>query len=144
MSVIDTHHHFLPPRYVDVVREDAIAGLLVSGRIPEWSSARSLEAMDRNSVTLAILSLSSPGICTVSPDKRAPLARQCNEYAATLMQDHPRRFGSFATLPLPDIDASLSEIDYCLGHLSCSGFCLLTITPAAISVTTPSRPSWRN
>jgi hypothetical protein len=42
MNFIDTHHHFLPPRYVDVVGEAAIAGLLVSGRIPEWSSARSL------------------------------------------------------------------------------------------------------
>ncbi|MBN8991754.1 MAG: amidohydrolase [Rhizobiales bacterium] len=126
MGVIDTHHHFLPPRYVDLVGEDAIAGLLVSGRIPEWSAEKSLEAMDRNSVAQAILSLSSPAVCTVAPGKRASLARDCNEYAATLMQKHPGRFGSFATLPLPDIDASLAEIDHCLGDLSCNGFCLLT------------------
>ncbi|MBR1119963.1 amidohydrolase [Bradyrhizobium lablabi] len=126
MRVIDTHHHFLPPRYVDRVGEDAIAGLLVSGKIPQWSAEQSIEAMDRASVELAVLSLSSPGLCTLAPDERAALARHCNEYAARLMQDHPRRFGSFATLPLPDVDASLGEIDHCLGDLSCDGFCLLT------------------
>jgi predicted TIM-barrel fold metal-dependent hydrolase len=62
----------------------------------------------------------------MEPDGRMALTRYCNEYAATLMQDHPRRFGSFATLPLPDVDASLREIDHCLGVLSCNGFCLLT------------------
>src|SRR5262245_1175794 len=103
MSVIDTHHHFLPPQYVDLVGEDAIAGLLVSGRIPQWSAEKSIEAMDRSSVGLAILSLSSPGVCAVPAGQRASLARHCNEYAARLMQDHPHRFGSFATLPLPDI-----------------------------------------
>ncbi|HXI07305.1 MAG: amidohydrolase family protein [Bradyrhizobium sp.] len=126
MNVIDTHHHFLPPRYVDLVGEDAIAGLLVSGRVPEWSAEKSIEAMDRNSIDLAVLSLSSPGVCTVSPAERESLARHCNDYAATLMQDNPRRFGSFATLPLPDIEASLREIDHCSSNLRCDGFCLLT------------------
>lgn len=126
MRVIDTHHHLLPPRYVDRVGEEAIGGLLVSGKVPQWSAEKSIEAMDRASVDLAILSLSSPGICTVTPNERVALARHCNEYAARLMQDYPRRFGSFATLPLPDFDASLAEIEYCLGDLSCNGFCLLT------------------
>lgn len=68
MRVIDTHHHFLPPRYVDRVGEEAIGGLLVSGKVPPWSAEKSIEAMDSASVDLAILSLSSPGVCTVSPE----------------------------------------------------------------------------
>ena len=35
------------------------------------------------------------------------LARACNEYGAKLVQDHPTRFGLFAAMPLPDVDATL-------------------------------------
>jgi predicted TIM-barrel fold metal-dependent hydrolase len=88
--------------------------------------AKSLDTMDQNDVALAILSLSSPALCGLSSEKQARLARYCNEYAAAVMQDHPGRFGSFATLPLPDIDASLRELDYSLDNLSCNGVCLLS------------------
>jgi len=126
MTVIDTHHHFLPPRYVEEVGEAAIASLLVSGRVPEWSVTGSLEAMNRSGVTLAVLSLSSPATGELTSTKRSDLARYCNEYAAKIMQDHPKRFGSFATLPLPDIDASLRELNYCFDNLSATGVCLLS------------------
>ena len=38
--------------------------------------------------------------------------RDCTSAAAKLMADYPGRFGLFASLPLPDIDASLKEIAY--------------------------------
>jgi predicted TIM-barrel fold metal-dependent hydrolase len=126
MTVVDTHHHFLPPRYMEEVGEAEISRLLVSGNAPEWRPARSVEAMDRNGISFAILSLSSPALCTLDPTKRISLARYCNEYATSMAQDCPGRFGSFATLPLPDMEASLREIEYCADTLSCDGFCLMT------------------
>jgi predicted TIM-barrel fold metal-dependent hydrolase len=126
MTVVDTHHHFLPPRYMEEVGEAEISRLLVSGNAPEWTPAHSVEAMDRNGISFAILSLSSPALCTLDPTKRISLARYCNEYATRMAQDCPGRFGSFATLPLPDMEASLREIEYCADTLSCDGFCLMT------------------
>lgn len=40
------------------------------------------------------------------------------------MQAHPERFGYFATLPLPDVDAALAELDFALEHLGADGVVL--------------------
>ena len=42
------------------------------------------------------------------------LSRACNEFAAGMERDFPGRFGFFATVPMPDIDATLEEIRYAL------------------------------
>ncbi|MFT4116107.1 amidohydrolase family protein [Bradyrhizobium sp.] len=126
MNVIDTHHHFLPPDYVDEVGADPIARPLVSGRVPDWSPTASIEAMDRSGVGLAVLSLSSPALESLPPERRPAVARHCNEYAANLVRDYPGRFGFFATLPLVDIDASLREVEHCFHALGSSGVCLMT------------------
>lgn len=49
------------------------------------------------------------------------LARACNEYGAKLVQDHPARFGVFAAMPLPDVDATLHEIAYAYDTLNVDG-----------------------
>ena len=54
------------------------------------------------------------------------LARRCNEFSAQLIQEYPQRFGAFAILPLPDIDASLRELEYALDTLKLDGVVLLS------------------
>jgi predicted TIM-barrel fold metal-dependent hydrolase len=54
------------------------------------------------------------------------LARDMNEYGARMVADYKSRFGLFAILPLPDIDASLKEIEYAFDTLKADGVGLLT------------------
>ncbi|CAD5260759.1 Predicted metal-dependent hydrolase, TIM-barrel fold [Bosea sp. 62] len=122
---IDIHHHFIPPRYRELVGADAIGRTLVSGQAPTWSPQQSIEAMDRNGVSLAVVSISAPGF-QCDEGERAALCCHCNDFAARMRSDHPSRFGSFASLPLPDIEASLKEIERAFDELEADGVGLLT------------------
>jgi predicted TIM-barrel fold metal-dependent hydrolase len=119
---IDLHHHLTPPGYV----------AKISGRAPvsppsaNWTVAKSLDDMRLAGVAKAMLSISTPGLWFGDVAFAAALARECNEYGATLVRDHPDRFGLFAALPLPDVDASLREIAYGLDTLHASGVAMFT------------------
>jgi 6-methylsalicylate decarboxylase len=54
------------------------------------------------------------------------VARSSNDAVAEVARSYPGRFGGFACLPLPDVDAALAEIDYALGTLQLDGVALLT------------------
>jgi len=123
---IDIQHHILPPDYVSLVGSEAIARLVVSGRLPVWTPQTSLDAMDRNGIELAVTSVSAPGFAFGDERAAARVARHCNDYAADLGRRHPGRFGMFATLPLPHVAASLEEITYSLDTLGADGVCLLS------------------
>jgi len=123
---IDVHHHILPPDYVTIVGDARIGPLILAGRTPAWTAGLSIEAMDRNGIATAITSISAPGIWFGDREETQTLARHCNEFAAAIKRDYPGRFGMFAILPLPDIDASLREIEYSLDALRAEGIGLLT------------------
>ena len=119
---IDTHNHFLPKFYVDAVGSDLLNAAMPNGKAPDWSLEAALGVMDQNGIDEAVLSISAgPPI----PD--APiLLRRCNEHAAELRAQNKGRFGSFASLPLPDVDASLAEVGHALDVLGADGFILFT------------------
>ena len=92
----------------------------------EWTPERCIEAMDRDGVATSILSTSEPSVWFGDDAAARKLARECNEYAARLIADHPGRFGMFATLPLPDVDGALKEMEYALDTLKADGVCFMT------------------
>ena len=123
---IDVHHHILPPDYVAEVGHDRIGPISVAAKTPDWSPAKSIEVMDRHGIATAVTSVSAPGFWFGDMKATISLCRRANDYAAQLRRDHPKRFGVFAGLPLPDVDASLAEIRHSLDELKADGIGLMT------------------
>src|SRR5215475_8896049 len=109
---VDFHHHFIPARHLE-----AIVAQRESGRTPAWSPERSIEEMDKNGIATSIVSLVQPGVWLGGIENSRKLARDCNEYGAKMVTDHPRRFGLFAAIPLPDTEGSLREIEHAMDVL---------------------------
>ncbi|MEN9539625.1 MAG: hypothetical protein RLZZ126_1860 [Pseudomonadota bacterium] len=123
MTIIDVHHHLLPDFYIEAVGRNAITSQAPKrSRVAlDWTAAGSIAEMDAHGVAAAVLSVSAPGLWFGDAIKTAALARRCNDHMAELVAAHPRRFGMFATLPLPDVDACLREIEHARS-LGCDGF----------------------
>src|SRR5262245_801299 len=123
---VDVHHHILPPEYVRLVGRDAIGRPSPLRSVPHWDASKSLSAMDENAVQAAVVSISAPGILLNDGGLAKRLARSCNEFASQMSADHPKRFGFFAALPLPDVEASLTELAHAIERLNCDGVGLMT------------------
>lgn len=123
---IDVHHHFLPPEYVSAMGADVIAAPAPNRELPKWKVSDSLEAMDRQGVTTAVVSITGPGVLTKDIAQTKRLARLCNDYAAKMVSDNPTRFGTFSCLPLPDVAASLEEIRHVFDTLKADGIGMMT------------------
>jgi predicted TIM-barrel fold metal-dependent hydrolase len=93
--------------------------------------------MDRNNISTAMLMLSTGGAWFGDVEQSTRLARQCNEYAAQMMRDHPGRFGLFACLPMPDPNASLREIEYAYDTLKADGIAMMSSYAVGEGVTWP-------
>jgi predicted TIM-barrel fold metal-dependent hydrolase len=119
---IDMHHHFAPPAWVAEVRGRP----LLQPANTRWTPEQSLEDMDRGGVAAAVVSVTNPGLWFGDTAQTRRLARACNEYGARLVQDRPTRFGFFASLPLPDVDAALAEIAFAYDTLKADGVGLFT------------------
>jgi predicted TIM-barrel fold metal-dependent hydrolase len=82
--------------------------------------------MDRSEVTTAYASITALGDRFDTPDGARAISREFNDYMAGLRADHPGRFGIFATMPMPDIEATLAEIAYAYDTLHAEGIGLFT------------------
>jgi predicted TIM-barrel fold metal-dependent hydrolase len=82
--------------------------------------------MDRMNIAASVLTISSPGLHFGDDAAALRLARQANEIGAAVVRDHPKRFGLFAALPVPDVDGSLAEIEYAFDVLHADGIKLPT------------------
>jgi predicted TIM-barrel fold metal-dependent hydrolase len=124
---IDTHHHPYPPAYVAKV--DAQLRTTTHAhykKLVSWTPAQVIEAMDRDGIAAAVLSISAPGVWVGKVDESRALGRLCNDACARIQADHKGRFGHFAALPLPDIEGSLYEIEHSLDTLKADGIALMT------------------
>jgi predicted TIM-barrel fold metal-dependent hydrolase len=119
---IDIHHHFAPPAWVAEVRGRP----LLQTANTTWTPEKSIEDLDRAGSAAAVISITNPGLWFGDASATARLARACNDYGAKLVQQYPARFGLFAAMPLPDVDATLKEIAYAYDALKADGIGLFT------------------
>jgi predicted TIM-barrel fold metal-dependent hydrolase len=118
------HHHFFPQFLLDAWQK---AGVRNASVVQSWKLEATLAQMDRGGVATAILSLPTGlNLPDLNAEQSRHLARLVNEYVVETMKDHPGRFGLFAFMPMPDVDATLKEIEYALDQLKADGIGLNT------------------
>ena len=126
--IIDTHHHIYPPKhtanYLKRIVDDASD--VPSSLYTNWTPRYSLDQMDQNGVATAIVSISSPGVWFGNKEEGRKNARAVNEYGAQMVKDYPGRFGMWGSIPLPDTEGSLREIEHIFDVLKLDGVGLLT------------------
>lgn len=125
-GAIDVHAHYLPASYRTALARAGIDRPDGFPHVPQWSATSAIALMDESEIAAALLSISSPGLHFVSPDRRGALARAVNDEGAEAVRAYPVRFGLLASLPLPDIEASLGEIDRAADLLHADGFALMS------------------
>jgi 6-methylsalicylate decarboxylase len=127
VSKIDVHAHYVPQAYQEA--------LLINAKknrdrfpTPEWDVKTHLDIADQLGIVTTILSITTPHIHFGDDHAAKILARKVNEDGAELVQKYPGRFGLLASLPVPDVAASLEEIRYAMDVLHADGFTLQTNT----------------
>jgi predicted TIM-barrel fold metal-dependent hydrolase len=118
---IDVHHHIAPPAYSAALKSMMRAHAA-------WSVQASLggHGQERYRDCYHLAHQSRPAGLAERVAGARKIARESNEYAARLVRDHPGRFGSFASIPFPDIEGCMREIEYALDTLKADGIYLWT------------------
>ncbi len=113
---IDVHAHFYPPETEEQreARWQAMKeGCWLTPEPPRWDPDTTLAYMDRTGIAMQMLS---------NIPKKLDILRASNDYAATLVREHPARFGQLAALPTDDTAAALAEIDRATHEFPADGF----------------------
>lgn len=134
---IDVHAHVSDQKYLDeLIRlldlspEKTADGKILlrhGGHTVTWTrdgmfdvEAR-LRSMDAKGIERRVLSVSTPNVYPWPADKQLAVARRLNDSLAELCRTHPDRFSGFATVPLGDPEASLTELDRSVSELGLAG-----------------------
>jgi aminocarboxymuconate-semialdehyde decarboxylase len=121
---IDVHQHVVPPFYASALPTH---GGDPSGTvIPQWAPESAIDFMDSQEIATGILSLTAPSVVHWNQSERPEMARRVNEYTSGLVAKRPDRFGNFVTLPLPDVDSALRELEHGIDTLRADGVILLS------------------
>ena len=132
-GTVDVHHHFYPRFLMDAWAAAPLEGdwaaykaLFMQAPYTGWTPEQALDLLDSNGIATAVLSLPAGTVGFLRGAEQVRMIRAVNDYAMRLMQDRPGRFGLFALLPMPDIAASLAEIDRATTQLGATGIALMT------------------
>jgi len=129
MPVIDTHAHVSPDRYKEAIARgerwydlDAVAGEVHRPLGFNKSTATRLEEMDATGIDMQLVTPTVGFYQYDKPlDQTQAVARECNEFIAELVDQHPTRFMGLGTLPMQDVPAAIAELEHIMGSLRLRG-----------------------
>ena len=135
--IIDIHAHIVDPVYMarlrDVLSLEAQHtddgktlyrhdGYTIAWERPDmYDIDHRLREMDRKGIDIRVLSLSTPNVYCWPEGGQVGVTRDINDALAVLCRSHPDRFVGLGSLPLVDVEASLAELDRCVGELGMKG-----------------------
>ena len=131
MLKIDTHAHWFPPEWVDLVAREGGAngaeitrdakgtitrmtapGINRSGFAPQYvEMSIRLKLMDEGRVDMHALSLTSPMVYWATPEFGLKLSRVFNDACAAVHLKNPRRFVGMAMVPMQAPELAVEEVD---------------------------------
>src|SRR5579863_4635222 len=121
-KLIDVHHHYFAPAWLTKFKKEIVESN--GERFFKWTVQTALDEMDKSGCSTAIVTCGGPGTWNGDVEASRSASREVNEFGARMVKDHPGRFGFFASVPLPDTEGSLKEIEYALGTLKADGILL--------------------
>jgi aminocarboxymuconate-semialdehyde decarboxylase len=139
----DLHTHYYPPIYFDKIRElpsefsfdkSPSGQTIITNRgarffgitPPMTDVAKRLEDMDRVGIDVEVVSLSTPNVFFTDAEHQPEIARIVNDAYAELAATHPRRFKTFASIPMDSQDEALKELHRAIDELKMNGVILLS------------------
>lgn len=142
-GLIDVHAHDYPDVYLDACRredsgfthyyrDDGRLIVLQDGAVvlaapqPLPPMEHRIGMMDDAGVEVQVLSVSAPNVFRFPEDLRVPLTREVNDSFVDLADASDGRLRVFASLPLPNVDRALQELDRALGLPHVVGIVLCT------------------
>ncbi len=138
---VDVQSHVFPrayaemyvdaPGFVSAERQGTDRYVLRYGAVQQfhlnlqaYAPERKVDAMDQAGIDVSVLSVNIPAPSRLPPSHRLAGARLCNDYLADLVQNSRGRFVGIASLPLPDVDDSIQELERAVQGLNLRGvFC---------------------
>ena len=128
MRIIDTHTHWYPQPWIDLLERDGpregaklertghgyriSVGKLVNAFSDEFVSLElRLAGMERQGVDVQLMSLTTPMVYWASAALGLALSQAYNDSASTAHLKHPERLYSFAMVPMQDPELALRELE---------------------------------
>jgi aminocarboxymuconate-semialdehyde decarboxylase len=124
---IDVHSHQIEKFFHDTlaslpgvtvkVNPDRFSYLLKDGKTwlpfrPEmFDPDHLIREMDRKGIDISILSMNTPSVYIFEKKLRIDLSRRLNDSIVARAKRNPGRVRGFATLPLPDVEGALAELE---------------------------------
>ncbi len=129
--MLDIFNHFMPSAYFERLQK-LVPNHAAATAFPRlrtlWDVDARLKLLDQFGDLQQVLSLANPPLEYLgSPAETPELARMANDGLAELCRRYPARFPSFiASLPMNNVEASLTEIDRAITKLGARGVQVFT------------------